>query len=364
MTLAAATVLLGIGAPAQAQFKARLEITPSATGDDTHPATYSWDGEVRPVRDPVQYYTFYYVGVVSADATVPVGSRIGRVPVPNIEWEAEKGNMVNQLTSFYEAAFGLVSTAPGGSANNNVAFDQNFNFVAANPPPQQANAGAADPRAAAEWTFYYDQFVLWQFYVKRTLLNVRDAERASSSEQALARQAFRASVTSGDSAISLEEADRLLEEAQAAAAAAGAGAPALDDSVTVATEFNPAADYTDPSHNDRYLGEFLLMGEARERLATRLFRNMLLRIDGRTVESLHYQNWLDDKRDELYDFASAWERVQTGERVTMEDTFYLITKEPMLTVPRDARNVVMRDVLTPQDLISPDGNLKGPQFDD
>jgi hypothetical protein len=90
---------------------------------------------------------------------------------------------------------------------------------------------------------------------------------------------------------------------------------------------------------------------------------MLGRIDRRADELHRYNEWLAGRKKQLHEFAQAWEKVKTGNNVFFEDTFYIISKEPIDLVPIGARNVIVRDVVTPQDLIDPNGRLKRPTIE-
>lgn len=343
--------------PAGAQVLASVEINEDPAAGDPHPTIYTWEGENRPIKDPVQYYTFYYTGEVAPDGTVPLGTTIDRVAVPNTEWEQNRKAIVTQLAAYYSAQQGIeVPDQP------TVTLDENFEYVETG-VAQDPNTAGLDPRAAAEWTFYIDQFVLWQFYCRRVLMNERDAERANSTEEELQRYLDRQALSALGPDINvdevLEEAQRIREEEEE-----DPNAPPQEEIELLGAEFDPDAIYADPQTMGKYRDEFVRMAEAREKLATTIFSDMLAAIDARKDELDRYEDWLESKQRELLDFARAWAKVQSGERVSFEDTFYLITKEPLESVPRDSRNVVRREVLTPQDLISRDGQLKGPEFDD
>lgn len=394
--LCVAAATFGYVSPARAQVFASSEIGSDATGNDPHPITYGWSGEKKSIKEPVQYYTFFYTGKVGPDATVPVGTKIERIAVPINDWDLNKRAIITQLTTFYAAAFSV--QAPAG---NEVAMDVNFQYVERQ--DTQPNQAGIDPRAAAEWDFYLDQFVLWQFYCRRVLLNDRDAPRASSSSEDLQRTMDRqalSSIEGIDVDKVLDEADKLRKAQADGAKPGGPGGTARTPSrlggggagggfnvqlapnsaraqqgaqpqtpqqmaaASLAMKFDPDAIHSDPTVMSKYRDEFIKLAEAREKLAMNVFTDMLTSIDKRKNELDRYNEWLTTKQNDLLDFARAWAKVQTGERVNLDQTFYLITKEPLDSVPNDARNVIRRDVLTPQDLIRKDGRLKGPQSAD
>lgn len=342
-------------AGAQGASQAVIEIAGPADKKDPHPITYYWEGENKPIYGaPAKFYTYYYVGTVSPDATVPSGVSILRVAVPNDEWELNRRAVLTRLASFYEEAYNVAK--PAGEPS--VAFDENFNYVETKP---NENPGSLDPRAAAEWTFYYDQFVLWQFYCKRVLLNDRDAEKASSDAKELEQAAVRKSLEQReDLDAPVEEVMKAMEELESEGEDEKAAAPKVEGAAEVATEFDPDAEYADPKHNLIFRDEFIKLAEEREKQATKTFTDMLGRIDTRADEMQRFQDWLKEKKVKLHEFASAWSKVRDGDTFYIDDIFYMVTKEPLQEIPPDSLNVVVRDVVTPQDLIAKDGTIKRP----
>lgn len=352
-----------LSSPASAEVFARIQVHPDAPTDDPHPITYFWDGSNQPVKDPVHFHTFFYTGRVESDATVEVGNRIGRVAVANNEWEQNKTAIINELTAYYVLSFGAQQVA-APQAGPQLAMDiDSGGFTQLNPVQQQGGQGAGvDPRAVAEWSFYLDQVVLWQFYCRRVIVNDRRAASANSSERVLQRRADRAALEGfeGDTDAVLDETERLREEE---GELEGGGQPdANDNTPVVATVFEPEFIFDDPMIIDKYRNEFVELAEHREERAYNMFSGMLDGIRARETEFARYEDWLAGKQRELIEFARAWGKVQAGQRVTFDDTFYLITDEPLRSVPEDSRNVIRAEVLTPQDLIRSDGRLKGPQF--
>lgn len=395
-------VLAGLGlAPSRghAQAQATIQIPPPSVGAgvgqgpngaavDPHPAIYGWAGDPRPVRDVgAEFYTFYYVGVVRPDGTADINSPIDRIAVPNSQWDANKSVIVNTLAGYYAQGYGAIGPPAPGSNLNQVKFDENFNYVDTGPAAAQPNYKGIDPKAAAEWTFYYDQLVLWQFYCRRILLNDRNATKANSSPDEIRRRvegallASNASFKDVDVAKVLSEADKVrkaqeqrlnsaarpggpqprtvnLSPASRASSAAQA-ASQLVNMPNNATQFDPDADFADPKHNEMLWEDFNALAAIREGLATGVFRSMLSRIENRRTERERYDDWVKERQQGLYEFARAWSKVQSGERINLDDTFYLLTKQPLESVPTGSKNVVVREVVTPQDLIARDGRLKG-----
>jgi len=349
--------------PSRAQAQASIEIDPLARGtQDPHPITYLWHGDVPFVREPVQYYTYYYTGTVNADATAPPGVEIRRIPIPNNEWTRHKAPVVAELTAFLrqQTLTGAPTSSPFGQQ---LEFNENFEYVEVDETTVQNTAGI-DPRAAAEWTFYLDQVVLWQFYCRRVLLAERDAERANSDRTSLQEDADRRFLTENFQGV---DAGRVLEEfrRQQEPQASPTPAPAGDQTVlTVATEFEPDAIYQDPAWLDLFREEFVQDAELREARAMDLLTQMLVRIERRRDDRDRLERWVAEREQTLIDFARAWDKVYSGQQVSFgeSETFYLFSREPLRTVPRDARNIVIGEVVTPQDLLEADGRLKGPQL--
>ncbi|MCH8334141.1 hypothetical protein IIC65_09430, partial [Candidatus Sumerlaeota bacterium] len=419
ISMAGMLALCSFASVVQAQVQATVEISSQASELDPHPSTYAWSGSTDRVRDPVQYYTFFYTGTVDPDATVPLGITIQRIAISNNEWTANKEAIVNRLTAFYEELYGILEPevtqpalagpvgglgappAPGGPGAPPPGLGGGFVDFA--PPPAAAPAPAApgggfidfsvpaaggpaagaapggaaaaattqaatvDPRAAAEWTFFLDQVVLWQFYCRRVLLSDTGAARANSDEADLVRDLARMNLLEelGDEAENIDI-DRVLdqglgeEEAEDEEAAAGAGAAGpADGAVGLATAFDVDAIHADVFALAKYRSEFLRLAEEREDLAVEIYNDMLDRINKRREDEKEFEFWLEDRENELIEFARAWGKVHSGERIRFGDTLYLISENPLQGVPRNARNIVAGEVITPQDLLSADGRLKG-----
>lgn len=374
-----AALICPAGLMAQAP-KALVDVAGSPQAKDPHPTTYIWDGEIESIKEPqaIQYYTYFYTGIVNPNATVPLGESIQRIAVSLTDWETQKEAIITRLASFYDQ-----SNAGGGAAaaKKQVVFDENFNYVETG--GEEKKPGGFDPRAAAEWTFYYDQFVLWQFYCRRVLLNDREAVEASSSrgdlQMASDLQALQGiegvdvnAVLSAAQEIRAQESGDIQQPPGKGGAAPKAKAPARGGSsapkqekleLTVATEFDPEADYADPRGNLVFREEFVMLAAEKEKKSVRVFSEMLTRVDERAGEMQRYNEWLAERHSDLVEFTEAWGNVKSGETVYMEDTFYLLTKAPVDQTPRDALNIVVRDAITPQDILDSSGNLKKPLDD-
>lgn len=347
-----AVALLAFGAmapaAARAQTSALVQIEAAPQNRDPHPSVYIWEGANEPVKEPVQYYTYFYTGTVQPDASVDVGDTIQRIAIPNSDWEANKAAVIGFITSFYQEAFNV---AP--KAGSKVQFDENYNYV----ETETEGPPAFNPRVAAEWTFYYDQFVLWQYYCKRVVLNDKEAKKPNSSRDSLQR--FRdAEALKGFEGVDVTKALKEVEDLRKFESGDKLAAPNAPAAIKAVTEFDPAADYADPSNNDIFYDEFMELGVKREKDSRQIYNDMLQRIDGRADESQRLKDWLDDKNNQLRDFARAWGDVKAGDSTFLGDTFVLITRKPLDAIPYGMLNQVVRDVITPQDLLTKDGRLK------
>ncbi len=355
--LASLALFVGATTSLWAQPQALVQIQATAQTKDPHPIAYFWEGENESIKEPVHYYTYYYTGTVNSDATVPVGEDVKRIAIPNTNWEANKGAIISILTSYYEEAFNVQRQQPQG---NSVGFDENFNYVETQQPKQ---AGAFDPHAAAEWSFYYDQFVLWQFYCRRVLLNDREATSANSSREELQSIADRRSLT-GIEGINVEDVLKAAKEIRDASTptAPGAQPPAAADPNVphAATAFDPEKDYADAHNNDIFRDEFVQMAEQLEGESTSSYTEMLARISLRADENERLADWQARKAGELQDFARAWNTVRSGDSMYLGDTFLLMTKQPVELTNGNGLNVVVRNRTTPQDILDPSGTIKKP----
>ena len=89
---------------------------------------------------------------------------------------------------------------------------------------------------------------------------------------------------------------------------------------------------------------------------------MIKKIEERRADAQNYEDWVDGQKQDLGNFVTAWSQVKDGKLLSFNDTYYLLTEEPVEAVPADARSVPVRKIVTPQDLIESDGKLKPPQY--
>ena len=429
--------LWSVGLPmawAQA-IKANVEFS-NISQKDPHPTTYSWDGEITPVTDPGPYfYYFFYLGTVNPDARVPEDTEIKRIPIPTNEWVANRKFLISKLTLFYQISGNMEPTAlkdlqslqqapegaaPGGEGSPSAATPTPTPTPTPSPTPARPGIPprgmygqgggqaqqAFDPKAAAEWTFYYDQLVLWEYYCSRNLLNKEDtellepelseeSETPQTQQQMLLEQAAGVSATEGDTVADLAKnypagkanvsgtggpggpggqgstggqrgygAQPRMTPApvrQRAAAAVGAAGKGIAEQAAVREMFDAVMDYQEPDEVTKTYDKFIGAAKKEDQLVYEGFMDMLGRIDDRDINQQQYNQWLETRRKEIAGFADTWRQLKEGDVLMVEDTLFLVTKEPMESAPIDTVNVVQGKRLTPQDMLNPDGTVRQPK---
>lgn len=356
---AGALVLLTVGA-AQAQTRASVEL--EGPGTQVHPAIYEWEGEIEPVMDPgANFYTFFYTGTVYPDGTVPFDTEIQRVPVSNLEWEQNRDAMVASIQAHIEGGQDAGESSGGerkSIVNRDVKLDGNFEYVDTSKDEKEEEidpSQISDPEIQAEWTFYYDQLVLWQYYCKRVILNDQSEDTApNTSAEKREREEY-------IDAINAYEGDLRGIDRRDLYAELATDLPEARD-FTAASYFNAKRDYKDQSQITALRDEFVRLAQQREDKARRLFDEMIEAIEARREDQQNYDDWIQEKSDNLNNFVTAWSEVKDGRLLNFGQTYYLLTEEPVEAVPSDARSVPVRKTLTPQDLIEEDGSLKPAQY--
>lgn len=292
-----------------------------------------------------------------------------------------------------------------------------------------STAAGFNTQAAAEWTIYYDQLVLWQYYCARQLLNKMDQDlleqgaadgegttgtpgAAGTSTTPGVGQRNQVGVLEMLSAAKPGEAGKSTLSAikkrttrpslsgQSGSLGAGStlspmGGPAGDPmsadmpmgapatNMTMGAEammgdlgnlggpaqagvreaFSPWQDFLNSERVDKYRQAFQSAAEEKEQDLYNSFIEMINRIDQRELAQERYNQWVQDNKKELGEFAENWRKVDSGETFMLDDTLYLVTKEPLESVPINGVNVLKGDQLTPQDLLNEDGSLKKPKID-
>lgn len=351
----AAVAMVALAGSVGAQTLASVEI--EGEGVQVHPTTYKWDGKFEPVLDPgANFYTFYYTGTVEQDGTVLEDVEIKRVAVSNLEWEQNRAAIVAKLQSFIEGGQDQASADQQKSlVNKNVELDGNFNYVDKSKTAPKPNASeSTDPISQAEWTFYYDQVVLWQYYCQRVILNEVDPDaKPSKSKGTRERQEYVDALVAYEGDTRGINPNDVLNEL--------AGEDESGDFIA-AEYFNAKREAEDQMEIKALHEEFARRASALEDKARRIFDEMVDAIEARQKDREKYEGWVQERNEGLNDFATAWTEVEAGRLLNFDQTYYLLTEEPIEAVPEGARSVQVRKVVTPQDLIEESGKLKPPQY--
>lgn len=418
------------------------------------------------------YYAFYYTGTVGPDARVPDGTPIMRIPVKLNDWSSNKRWIIAQLTMYYQQAHNLPATAlqeyqagplaaapgapgaqaapqpgqqpgqqPGAGGGLPGAPAPGFGAPTAQPQaqPQQPQgepeeaqndemredeeamgpsgpgggvggpiAAAFDPKGAAEWTFYYDQFVLWQYYCARTLLNNQDLiEQLPPSQRTqtqllvtqisgITPQSLRAGTLSqsqrqaqmaqlgpqgraqmaGDMAqfnsqyMNQSDVDFMTGQGGAPGGMGmgmGGGTLVEAQQITLLREkFEPLRDFAaqatgSKTKAEEYREKFQNAAKQLDEQVYTQFMEMLKGIDQRQVGNENYEKWMKGKRQEVSTYADTWRKLEHGETMMINDTMFIVSKEKLESVPNETINIVKRERLTPADLLNPDGTVRQPE---
>lgn len=218
-----------------------------------------------------------------------------------------------------------------------------------------------DPEAAAEWTFYYDQLVLWQYYCARNLIGEETDDLVEDISEGGAE--FAPDLVSQIDQLrpggALTGFDALLGQD---GGGPGRPQPGLDGLESPLREvFDPQQDYEDSSRGLQYREKFVEAAQQREAELFDNFMAMIDEINRRDTNQQVFDQWMDNKRREVYTFAEAWRRAESGRAVVIDDSLFLITDEPLGEIPIPAINVIKSEQLTPQDIINEDGTIRQPQ---
>lgn len=357
IVLTFAAALLGSAGLAQAQTRASVDL--EGEGLQVHPATYKWDGDIEPVLDPgANFYTFFYTGTVLPDGTVPEDSEIKRVAISNLEWEQNRSAMVDAIQALIEGGQDAADANRERKSivNQDVRLDGNFEYVDKSKKKEEVidPSQISDPESQAEWTFYYDQVVLWQYYCDRVVLNnPAEVDPPSTSAEERERQEYVDAINAYEGDLQgIDRADVYSELTR----------EIPDQGFSAAAYFDARRDFEDQEMITSLRDEFSRLAQQREDRARRVFDDMIELIEARREDRQNYDDWIQEKSDDLDDFVTAWSEVKDGRLLNFGQTYYLLTDEPLEAVPADARSVPVRKTLTPQDLIEEDGNLKPAQY--
>ena len=160
----------------------------------------------------------------------------------------------------------------------------------------------SDPRAVAEWQFYWEQMKLWERYIQKRLFR---------------GQALQATVKD--------------------------------------------MNFVDPGSIDAQLQDLYNSHvEQAKSVVYKYYNNyisLLSRIEDRIWEREVYRSWVERNTQKLHEFASEWLRRFTGEEIEVEGKVFLVSPQPLKNVPPGKVNIVTTN-LTPYDLLNEDGTIK------
>lgn len=229
-------------------------------------------------------------------------------------------------------------------------------------------------REMAKWTFFYDQLVLWQYYCTRNLLNDPEDQIIESNlipEEPRTEDELIASLTGqplgpdgqpltpGTMAGGAGAGQGMQTRSQIRTAELGGDAGVTDQQLTAAREiFLPMEDYQNPERVMKYRETFEEKAQERESNYYQQFINTVNQIRQQQENQNKFEAWLQTKQQDVADFAETWRKVEEGEALIVEDQLFLVTQEPLQEVPSGINNVVMRERVTPQDLLNEDGTIK------
>ncbi len=226
--------------------------------------------------------------------------------------------------------------------------------------------GEFNPKAAAEWTFYYDQLVLWQYYCARVLLDgqdkalLEDNDDSSLVDGESTSLAGAPGTAEGDKPAPSSFGSRSGDDSFGDLPLAYQSMMDSDGELLVREVFDPIDDHENPDHNRRYHQKYVAASKDKEEDVYTAFMDMINEIDARTLNQAQYEEWLKNKRQEVLNFAEDWRQAEEGDTLLINDTLFIITEEPLDAVPIDAVNVIRGEQVTPQDLLNDDGSIKTP----
>jgi hypothetical protein len=85
----------------------------------------------------------------------------------------------------------------------------------------------------------------------------------------------------------------------------------------------------------------------------------LSRLNMRENRRTDYKQWLEDQKALVVDFTHQWARKENQQEINIDGVIYLLSEQPLESIPRNAVNLVTPK-LTPYDLLNADGTLKKP----
>ena len=341
------------------------------------------------VKEPAAF--FYTANWDSAGNDI-ISSTLQRIQLTSTQYEEARNRFIESFVSQVSAAAlvpGAVPTpapvvAPGGEAapaakaeirlslDPKVSPDQAplvYAFDVA--PIQTAVAGGNDPRALAEWSFFYWQILLWENYISRGtlmlpgLLTVTDMDRFANiidkprepvwtwteidpqdeepKEWVQSTREFPTLPPPSDAETPIIETLRTLAAAQ--------GGQIVDPQIPAEADQNLAAIM-------RIYGEAAFALDA---VKHDQYWGVINSIRQRQEDRDKYAEWLGDRQELVNEYAQEWARKYDGSEFDVDGVQFLVSeRQPIKNVPPNARNIVIDKQVVPYDLLNEDGTLKKP----
>jgi hypothetical protein len=237
-------------------------------------------------------------------------------------------------------------------------------------PVSDSIAAGTSPRTLGEWTFYFWQFSIWEYYVSKDTLLLDDfmtlADVSRLDRVVSGRREPVWTWTEIDPAD-----DEPKEWIQVQTDPTPIEEPTPEEEAAIETLIENAFDggvirgAQDPEiHKAEYLGMYRLYRQAALAVTAEehdTYYGLIDRLRERQEDRDRYYAWLEDRRRLVIDFTEEWARKFDGSEFNVDGVMYLVSVgEPLMSVPRNARNVVIDRVVTPYDLLEDSGRLKKP----
>jgi len=208
-------------------------------------------------------------------------------------------------------------------------------------PPQQQGPPPVDPQAMGMWYYFYQQWIAWERYVAEEVLDFQKGENDN--------------VYDLDTALDPQDLYLVPQPPNAPP-------PVIhfDAKETKATQFlslvRPKGIEPASEQMKRVMEEW---ASKRAEEDSNRSREIVARLNARKERRFRYREWLNDQTTEIRRLAEDYRRRLSGGEVEIDGVRFLISKEPLMHVPLNARNIVT-ERLTPYDLFNKDGTLKKP----
>jgi len=240
-----------------------------------------------------------------------------------------------------------------------------------NPAPVRTSiSSGSDPRGLGEWAFYYWQMKLWEWYVaKETLL--LGTEMTVEKLDSLLETANKTRETVWTFAeIDPEDGEpkewfsvnREYPPLPAPGPTQAEGVAFIRQQAElqggrITGQQNPL------NYELEWQGLYQIYQDAAYAITAdehdRYF-GLINRLRERQEDRDRYYAWIEDRKAMVIDFATDWARKYDGTEFDIDGVTYLVSGEPLAGVPETARNLVIDRMVTPYDILEPDGSRKMP----